>query len=369
MKTSAPSAGGVFFILVSAVAIVSSFAQEKAALPPVVPVEPIGAILEAFRTHSIVAISDAHGNEQNHAFRLALIRDPRFAATVNDIVVEVGNARYQDLVDRFVRGENVPGVALRKAWQDHTVPTGGNNYTMIQELLETVRSVNASLLREHQLRVLLGDPPIDWDNVRTHEDHRKWIEMRDTFPAALIQVEVLAKQRRALVLYGHMHFQRKNLLSNYDMQHWQAQTIVSLLEGTTPTKVLTIWQQDLEKLPVDASSWRIPSLATIRGTALGAADFALYYPSLTTRFTVLDGKIVPIPRDQWRSLRAEDQLDAVLYLGPRSAMTDRPSHQIPPALCAEPGFLDMQLKRIALSGVPQFEADRLKEYCAGVAQR
>lgn len=164
---------------------------------------------------------------------------------------------------------------------------------MIQEILETVRAVNASLPRERQLRVLLGDPPIDWDNVRTLEDHRNWIEMRDTFPAALIQVEVLAKQRRALVMYGHMHFQRKQLLANYDMEHWQAQTIVSVLEGTTPTKVFTIWQQDLEKLPVDASSWRIPSLAMIRGTALGAADFALYDPPVPARFTVLGGKIVP----------------------------------------------------------------------------
>jgi hypothetical protein len=31
-------------------------------------------------------------NEQGYAFRLALIRVPRFAATVNDIVVESGSA-------------------------------------------------------------------------------------------------------------------------------------------------------------------------------------------------------------------------------------------------------------------------------------
>jgi len=50
-------------------------------------------------------------------------------------------------------------------------------------------------------------------------------------------------------------------------------------------------------------------------------------------------------------------------------MTNRGSHEIPVALCSEPGFLDMQLKRIALSGVPQFEADRLREYCASVTAK
>src|SRR5437762_876195 len=47
------------------------------------------AILDAFRSYSIVALSEGtHGNEQGHGFRLALVRDPRFARVVNDIVVE-----------------------------------------------------------------------------------------------------------------------------------------------------------------------------------------------------------------------------------------------------------------------------------------
>jgi hypothetical protein len=152
---------------------------------------------------------------------------------------------------------------------------------------------------------------------------------------------------------------------NYDMQRWEAQTIISLLENATPIKVFTIWQNDLSNLSVDVSSWRVPSLAIIRGTELGRADFALYQ-NLPTRSAVRDGKTVPVPREQWGLLPAEDQLDAVLYLGPAAAMTNRRSYEIPRALCAEPGFLEMQLERIAISGVPQFEADRLKQYCATV---
>ena len=64
---------------------------------PAVPVEPIAAIVEAFRTHAIVALGNVEfrGDEQSHAFQVSLIRDPRFTAAVNDVLVEFGNARYR----------------------------------------------------------------------------------------------------------------------------------------------------------------------------------------------------------------------------------------------------------------------------------
>jgi hypothetical protein len=84
------------------------------------PVEPIAAIVDAFRSHQIVALGDNHGNEQGHKFRLSLIRDPRFMAAVVDIVVEFGNTRYQDLMDRLVHGGDVLYESLRQVWQNTT---------------------------------------------------------------------------------------------------------------------------------------------------------------------------------------------------------------------------------------------------------
>src|SRR5438132_2084297 len=119
-----------------------------------VPVEPIPAIVEAFRSHAVVALGDDHGNEQDHAFRLSLIRDRKFEATVNDIVVEFGNARYQDLMDRFVHGEEVPYESLRQVWLNTTQPVQEWAFPVYEEFFRAVRMVNASLPREHQLRVL-----------------------------------------------------------------------------------------------------------------------------------------------------------------------------------------------------------------------
>src|SRR5260370_21575986 len=154
-------------------------AEEK--IPPklAVPVEPIGAIVDAFRSHRIVALGDNHGNEQGHKFRLSLIRDPRFAAAVDDIVVEFGSARYQDLMDRFVHGGDVPYESLRQVWQNTTQPEYEWDLPIYEEFFRAVRTVNSSLPRERQVRVLLGDPPMDWDSVHTIEDLRKQMRCRD----------------------------------------------------------------------------------------------------------------------------------------------------------------------------------------------
>ena len=133
-------------------------------------------------------------------------------------------------------------------------------------------------------------------------------------------MEVLAKERRALVLYGQSHTQRKQIVTNYDMSFWLAQTVVSLLESATPYKVFSIWwEADLPRLYRDAAKWRTPALAATRGTSLGAIDFGEYWssnPSRLPRQMLREGKLIPVPRQEWKPLRMEEQFNAVLYLGP-----------------------------------------------------
>ena len=201
----------VFVVIVSA----SVAAQSATARPPI-PVNAIDGILDAFRTHSIVAVSDPQGNVQMQQFLLSLVRDPRFVQAVDDVVIEAASSRYQDVVDRFVRGDDVPAAVLRRASLDHTV-VGDGLGTHTAEFLDAVRAVNASIGGSKKLRVIAGDPPIDWSNVVTQADHQRWIDLRDSYPADLIRRQVIDRGRRALVVYGQMHLQRRQLASNYDM--------------------------------------------------------------------------------------------------------------------------------------------------------
>jgi hypothetical protein len=297
------------------------------------PAEPIGAILDVFRTHSIVALGEDHGNETEHMFLRALVRDPRFAATVNDIVVEFGNARYQDVMDRFMKGEQVADDVLRRVWRDTTAITGVWDRPIYEEFYRAVRAANASLPPGRKLRVVLGDLPLDWDTAQrtpqtpgqkrlygqpVPDNPPEGFMNRDFHAAEVVHREVLAKKRRALVLYGDMHLTRRPT------------SIVGRLESDPAVRVFTIktatrrTYDTLITLQPNASSWPVPSVAPVAGTVLQQQDF--------------------------------NDFDAVLYLGPASAMT---TSQLQKSLCDDPSYVSTRRLRMSLAGVPPPEADRL----------
>ena len=327
--------------------------------------DPVSAILNAFRSHQLVAVPAGHtDSNQTLALLQAILRDPRLPGTVNDIVVEFGSSRYQDLMDQYTRGEDVDEAALRQVWQNAVQAGIALDNPNTAAFFRLVRDLNATLEPVRQVRVLLGDPPIDWDNVRSKSDFRKWVVQRDSYPADLVRREVLTRKRRALILYANAHLLRKEILTNYDMSDWQAQTIISLLERPGDVRVFTIRSVgSLAKWQSDTTSWPPMSLTILRGTGLGAVDFAEYDNDNDTRYAIRGvDDFVPIPRDQWRSLRAEDQVDAFLYTG---SGADRTTAPLSSTLCTDPNYVTMRLERIALAGLPPGEADRVKQLCGG----
>jgi hypothetical protein len=346
------------------VLLVSVAAGQTKTPRPALPLDPVTAVLDAARTHDVVALGlGRHNNLQGHAFLIRLLQDSRFPTAITDVVVECGNARYQATVDDFVlAAHDVPADTLRTAWQNTTQPHAGCDTGLPEEIYRTLRRINVSLDPSRRVRLLLGEPPIDWDSPTRQQDRVKFMEARDSHPTEVVTREVLSKKRRALIVYGQMHLQRKQLLSNYDMSHPLAQTIVSLLEAAGAT-VFNVWgntHADISALQPDVVSWPTPSLALTKGTVLGAADFAVYYPFAAGRVALRDGKPVPAPRDEWRQFPMEAQFDAVLHLGTPSSITVAP---IPPALCRDAAYMKMRRERLEEAG-PPVELKQLLEYCA-----
>ena len=344
---------------------------------PAVPIDPITGILNAFKDHRIVALGEgSHGNLPSHAFRLRLIRDPRFAQTVNDVVVEFGQSAYQGVMDRFTEGEDVPYDELKKCWQD----TMSANFTwdlpIYEEMFRAVRGVNLHLPREKHIRVLLGDPPLDWSQIHTEADYKAHFYRKDDFFTALIQREVLAKHRRALVVYGDVHFWRKNAfwpLHDRDKAEKDfvalPNSIVAELEHSG-VNVFSIHTNadtgvDFSNLQPDVASWPIPSLAILHGTTLGAAPFPFFYPHQMMIFwrdasgQVISETVGPDPK---RSPHLEDEFDALLYLGPPDRITK--SH-LTAAQCADTNYMAMRRQRMAwASGMGMGGPDDLARECA-----
>jgi hypothetical protein len=350
-----------WFIVVPLASMLGVGVDKRAAgqsLPPKppVPIDAISAIVAAFGSYPVVGLSPSgHDDERASAFVVALIRDPRFAVLANDIVVEGASGRYQDTMDRYLRGENVSAAELRKVWDDTTQQQfPGPMWTgEVPALPRAVREMNAQMPVGRKLRVLLGDPPIEWEHVHTPADYRQWLEQRDSYPAAVIQREVIAKQRRGLVLFGGMHLQRKQQVTNYQMDDPRAQTVISLVEraGTKTFIIRAGSERD------GMQGWSAPSLAILRGTTLGARDEP---PGSLPRVTIKNGTFVPIPREQWISMRYEDQTDALIYLGPSSEKTVA---AVSRDICHDTAYIHIRLKRMALTGLPPSESARLRQLC------
>jgi hypothetical protein len=326
-------------LLVLLMVATSTGLRSQTSRAPAVPLDAKTAIFDAFRQYQVVAIGDAHGNQQGEAFQLALIRDPRFPGVVNDILVEFGNSRHQEVLDRYVRGEEVPREALQRIGLDTTQQHLAS--LDVPELFAMVRGINASRPQDRRIRVLLGEPPIDWERMRTADDVTAWDDSpaanRDQFAVDLIRREVLARNRRVLALYGAGHFFRKVI----------SESMVTILEEgkTTPFTIWTNAAADMAVMQPDVAKWPVPSLARLRGTVLGAINIAEYFGP--------GGTDIP---EQWRA-PLEDQFDAVLYLGPLSSITlGRPQ----PWRCSEPAMRE-RLRRLRLQR-PQL-ADRVEQEC------
>ncbi len=133
-------------------------------------------------------------------------------------------------------------------------------------------------------------------------------------------------------------------------------------ETTRVFSIFTETSVDFSKLQSDVATWPKPSLATLRGTVLGAADVTSYMPYETPRFASL-GKngpdfSKPLPRSEWRALAMEDQFDAVLYLGPPGGIT---ISRLPPDRCNDREYMTMRAQRMTFAGMQRL-IDRLKEY-------
>jgi hypothetical protein len=318
---------------------VTTYAQTTP--PDAVPIDAIPAILDLFKTYPVVGLGEGpHGNLEGAAFRRQLVRDPRFPSVVNDILIEMGTARYQAVMDRYIRGETVPHQELRRAWEDTTNPGTNGEKLIYQEFLATVRDVNAKLPAEKKLRVLLGDPPIAWEFVRNRADLRRWNMQRDPHAFAVLKRESLSKNRRALIVYGDGHFQGRG---------FPALSLTVLIERAG-IKMVTISPRyaNLIKMQPSVAQWKTPSLAMIRGTTIGQKFYAQFYP-------------MP-PAPGWDRVLMQDQFDAVLYLSAKQpTMT-----QIPKSLCLDADYMKMRIAR--LNAVAPASADQVKRLCADLTR-
>ncbi|MEO8338041.1 MAG: hypothetical protein ABI664_23910 [bacterium] len=304
-------------------------------------------MLSAFDSYEIVGMPAGHGMKDIDDFILALIRDPRFPDKVNDIAVECGNSLYQPVLDRYIAGMDVPFTEVRKVWRNTTQMMCSYS-AFFEQFFPLVRAINQRLPPNKRLRVLAGDPPIDWDQVKTADDAWRYFK-RDETIASVMEKEVLARHRKALMLFGTFH-----------LMHGQAISAVSTYEKKYPHVTFVI--SDLGNYDTRRfASWANPSLVPIKGTWLGALSPSDIWD---VGVRIIDCKVQNgFPPELQKPV--EDVVDAFLYLGPRDLRLFEP---IPADIALDHEYVTELQRREALTAFPGTAPRSLEEMRAEILQ-
>lgn len=309
-------------VLILALAILLGIGGRASAAPTPTVSKATDGVFTAFRSHPLVGLAEYHNLAQELDFYATLVADPRFASEVSNVVLETGTAAQQEIVDRYVNGEHVPYAELHKVWDDTDWnPTVGSVGSL--RLYAVIREINQTLPPEKRIKVWLGGLPTDWSKIKRADWNWDSITNESSrHIAGLIEREILAKNKKALVIYGGYHF------GVYPPGlHFTAGNIRALIDSAHPGALFVIWPYAgyatttcAARFEKHIRNWPTPALVgPIRGSSW---EKDAYQPGC--------GALPRFPQQAATEYEADMRNfagltgDALLYLGPRSQQVNGP---------------------------------------------
>jgi hypothetical protein len=334
---------GILLLLIALTPSISRAEAQESVKPAgaePIPEPAIPAILAAFDKYEVVAMPQGHGMQDLNDFIFSLIRTPAFSEKVNDIEFECGNSLYQPILDRYIAGEDVQFTEVQKVWRKMGQPACGAS-GFVEQFFPLVRALNRKLAPGRRLRVLAGDSPVNWDQIKSTEDVIRLVH-RDASIASVMEKEVILKHRKALMLYGTFH-----------LLHGMGGSAVSIYEKDYPNLTFVIselgaFDTDLPTLSSSPlATWPIPSLALAKGTWLGALDLGHFIPPPT----MID-QDCHVQHEFPKALQKpmEAYVDAFLYLGPQDL---RLSEKLPADIALDANYRAELQRGGAMFGFPE----------------
>jgi hypothetical protein len=297
------------------------------------------ATLALFAQHEVVGLGIlSYANQDFNGFILNLIRNPSFPGQVNDIVIECGNVLYQPVLDRYVAGEDVPLADVQPVWRNTTQPWCGVA-GFFDELVPLVRRVNQSLPPASRLRILAGDPPVDWSQVRSERDLRKFGD-RDGSIAEVMEREVLARHRKALMIFGVRHLRHggSSAVQRYERHGFPGRSFIIMAHNGFGNHTPLAARNDA--LEAQLATLPVPSLVVLKGSWLDTLDVD-YFP----------------PGDH-PGRHISSSVDGYLYLGPADLLLNAP---IPAAALLDTAYMAELKRRSDLRAGPMGVEQILRE--------
>ncbi|MFL6531640.1 MAG: hypothetical protein ACJ8KX_14330 [Chthoniobacterales bacterium] len=254
MKFAAAALAGFLFA-------VTGNAEPRSAAPV------IAQIAQQFDQHPLIFVGELHRWSELHAFLREMIRTPEFICRADDIVIEFGNSRLQELADSYISGASITDEQLQSLWRETTVPLTWNS-PLYRQFYEAVREINQEHICSHPVRLVLADPPLDWSKIKTASELASWGD-RDASFAQVVEREVLAKHHRALLLAGQYH-----VVKSVPRDETDGPRAAQIIERAHPGalfSVVAVPPSAIDAMRMEAA----PSFRVVRGSELEHADYAL----------------------------------------------------------------------------------------------
>jgi hypothetical protein len=190
-----------------------------------------------------------------------------------------------------------------------------------ERVFQKIREINQTLTPDRRVRILLVEQPFEWSAVTSAMEFNRLDLKRDQYYADRIEREVLSRGRKAVAIFGTLHFLRTPYWSGAAVARYPNKAALitareirlgQLLETRHPGALYFIWGNCLSMQDRNAeralTSLPIPSLVSLKHTWLGQTDFRRFL-----RFEANDAD-----PSSWKKQQFDSVADACIYLGPGS---------------------------------------------------
>jgi hypothetical protein len=274
-------------------------------------------ILQMFNHHNIIGLGEGeHHLLDSHLFFQKLLDNKKIQETIDIVIVEFANASHQDILDKYIFGEEVSIDELQKIWRESTQCINRfGEATIYFELLQKIRNVNFTLASNKKIRVLGGDPPIDWSLICSLADYLKINIKRELF-AANSAIEYGVKlSKKVLMIYAESHLtkisdkSRKDFLSKInDKSIKDLWTITHDVNSKYPDtmRVVAILNPRKLQLSKKTKNWPLHSVVDLEKDEIGNLPAVNYF----TQSFDKNGQVILFDGHKIKEL-----FDAFLYIG------------------------------------------------------
>jgi hypothetical protein len=263
-------------------------------------------IVQAFNNYNIIGLGEGeHHLKDSHIFFHKMLDNKKIQEIIDVIIVEFANVAYQDILDKYIFGEEVDIKELRKIWRESTQSIGRFGEALIYfELLKKIRDVNAALPKNKKIRVVGGDPFIDWQSIKTREDYLKIIAARDTLPAELAIDYGIKQSKKVLLIYSEFHFVKINDKRFHSEHH----TITTVVNSKYPGAMKVIAIFNPSALHIEALTKNLPlySIIDLESSEFGNLPAENYFKNIQSGNEAI----------LFEGYKIKNLFDVFLYIGP-----------------------------------------------------